>query len=306
MPILLHFLFICRMVILKTRQEVLDFLVSFRQKSQTIGFVPTMGALHKGHLSLIEEAKKDCAVVIASIFVNPTQFNDLNDLKNYPRHPEKDFLMLEQAGCDAVFAPEVEEMYSPDELELKKNKIEDKSWTEGKNIDFGVLEKVMEGASRPGHFNGVAQVVSKLFRIVQPNKAYFGQKDYQQLAIIRSMVKQLGMSIEIIGCPIVREKNGLAMSSRNERLSPEQRVAAGVISQTLFKIKSLKHSKTVDGLKKIAQEMIEQEPQVELEYFEIADAQTLQPVKTFSADTQVVTFIAAKVGSVRLIDNIEL
>lgn len=294
------------MVILKTRKEIQNFLSSFHQNSTLIGFVPTMGALHKGHISLIERAKRECTVVVSSIFVNPTQFNDLNDLKNYPRHLEEDCVLLEKAGCNALFAPEIEEMYSSDELLLKKNKIEDKNWTEGKAINFGKLETVMEGASRPGHFNGVAQVVSKLFRIVQPNKAYFGQKDYQQLAIIRSMVRQLKMPIEIIGCPIVREKNGLAMSSRNERLSTSERAAASIISETLFEIKQLHTSKTVNELKEIAKKSIAKEPKVHLEYFEIADAETLQPISEFLSAKAAVAFIAAKVGLVRLIDNIEL
>jgi pantoate--beta-alanine ligase len=180
-----------------------------------------MGALHKGHISLINKAKLECTTVIASIFVNPTQFNDPSDLKNYPRTFEADCIMLEKAGCNAIFAPEIAEMYSEKELELKKLKIEDKTWSNGKSVDFGALEIVMEGAHRPGHFNGVAQIVSKLFRIIEPDKAYFGQKDFQQLAIIRSMIEQLSMPVEIISCPIIREPNGLAMSSRNERLTPE-------------------------------------------------------------------------------------
>lgn len=265
-----------------------------------------MGALHKGHISLIDKAKADCDVVVASIFVNPTQFNDLSDLKNYPRTFEADCQMLESAGCDVLFAPEVAEMYSQEELERKRQRIEDKEWTKGKTVDFGLLEKVMEGAHRPGHFNGVAQVVSKLFRIVEPDKAYFGQKDFQQLAIIKSMVKQLAMPIEIIACPIMRETNGLAMSSRNERLSPEQRKIASLVSKTLFEIKELKTSRTVDELKNIAIQHIGTEPQFELEYFEIADTTTLQPIHSFNPNQHPAAFIAVKLGPVRLIDNIVL
>jgi pantoate--beta-alanine ligase len=294
------------MIILNTILQTKNFLKTLKDQQNIIGFVPTMGALHNGHISLIEKAKSDCNILVSSIFVNPTQFNDLNDLNNYPRTFEADCHMLESAGCDILFAPEVSEMYSKEELQLKKQNIEDKTWTKGKNVDFGLLEKVMEGAHRPGHFNGVAQVVSKLFRIVEPDKAYFGQKDFQQLAIIRSMVKQLAMPIEIIACPIVREQNGLAMSSRNERLTPEQRQTAALISKTLFEIKQLQHSKTIEELKILAVQQINTEPQFELEYFEIADADTLQPVNDFKKGQKLVACIALKLGKVRLIDNIIL
>ena len=209
------------MIIFNTIEQLQNHLNSIRNQKKIIGFVPTMGALHKGHISLVDRAKTDCDVTVCSIFVNPTQFSDLSDLDKYPRTLESDCQLLEKAECNIVFAPDIKEMYSEVELELKKQKKEDKSWTEGKSVDFGDLETVMEGAHRPGHFNGVAQVVSKLFRIVEPEKAYFGQKDFQQLAIIRSMVKQLGMPIQIIACDIMREPNGLAMSSRNERLTKQ-------------------------------------------------------------------------------------
>jgi pantoate--beta-alanine ligase len=292
------------MIILKSKLETKKFLNNLRNQQHTIGFVPTMGALHQGHISLINNARLEGNVVIASIFVNPTQFNDLNDLKNYPRTFEADCNMLEKAGCDAVFAPEISEMYSEEELELKKLKIEDKAWTEGKVVDFGALEKVMEGAHRPGHFNGVAQVVSKLFRIIEPNKAYFGQKDFQQLAIIRSMVKQLDMPIQIIACPIMREPNGLAMSSRNERLISEQRKTAGLIAKILFQVKNMATTKTIAELKSFAEQQLNAEPQFKLEYFEIADVKTLQPVTEYKADQKLVACVALKLGEIRLIDNI--
>lgn len=294
------------MIVLNSASETKKLLNSLRSTQKSIGFVPTMGALHKGHISLIDKAKAGCDVVVASIFVNPTQFNDLSDLKNYPRTFEADCQMLESAGCDILFAPDVSEMYTLEELERKKQHIEDKNWTDGKTVDFGLLEKIMEGAHRPGHFNGVAQVVSKLFRIVEPNKAYFGQKDFQQLAIIQSMVKQLAMPIEIVACPIMREPNGLAMSSRNERLTPEQRKTASLISKTLFKVKELQTSQTVDELKTLAIQYIKTEPQFELEYFEIADTTTLQPIVTFNTTQHPAAFIAVKLGNVRLIDNIIL
>lgn len=292
------------MIILKSALETKNYLNNLQNQQKTVGFVPTMGALHLGHISLIEKAKEDCDVVVSSIFVNPTQFNDLSDLQNYPRTFELDCQMLETAGCDIVFAPETSEMYTPEELELKKQNIENKSWMQGKIVDFGLLEKVMEGAHRPGHFNGVTQVVSKLFRIITPYKAYFGQKDFQQLAIIQSMVKQLDLPITIVPCPILRETNGLAMSSRNERLSIEQRKVASLISKTLFKVKNLQKSQTVPELKTFAIQQINSEPQFALEYFEIADAITLQPVNDFDKDRKYVACIALKLGSVRLIDNV--
>jgi len=290
----------------KLIDDIKKYLSEEYNKGKTIGFVPTMGALHKGHISLINKAKEECDIVVSSIFVNPTQFNDLNDLVHYPHTPEQDFKMLEAAGCNAIFAPEIQEMYNPQELELKKQGIEDKSWANGKNIDFGVLEKVMEGAHRPGHFNGVAQVVSKLFNIIQPHKAYFGQKDFQQLAIIRSLIKQLALPIEIISCPIMREPNGLAMSSRNERLTKTERACASLISKTLFKVQKLKSKKSVAELKIIAEQEIKKEPSIQLEYFEIADAETLQPLPDIGLAKNAVACIALKLGTVRLIDNVML
>lgn len=294
------------MIIFNSVQQTKNYLNGVRNQQQTVGFVPTMGALHKGHISLVERAKANCDIVVASIFVNPTQFNRLGDLNSYPRTFEADCKMLETAGCDIVFAPEVSEMYSQEELELKKQNIEDKSWTEGKPVNFGTLESVMEGAHRPGHFNGVAQVVSKLFRIVSPDKAYFGQKDFQQLAIIRSMVQQLAMSIDIVACPISRESSGLAMSSRNTRLSSEQRKKAALISETLFKVQAISPSKTIDQLKKIAIQQLNSEPEFELEYFEIADFETLQPAQQPVLNKKLIACVALRLGSVRLIDNAAL
>ena len=296
------------MLIFNSISRLNQHLDDLRRKSPAggIGFVPTMGALHMGHISLVKAAKEQCSTVVSSIFVNPTQFNDLNDLKNYPRTVDADCKMLEAAGCDIVFIPEISEMYTELELELKKQGIEDKSWAEGKTVDFGIIGSVMEGAHRPGHFNGVAQVVSKLFRIVKPDKAYFGQKDFQQLAIIRSMVKQLGMNIEIISCPIVREPNGLAMSSRNERLTPLERNRASIISQTLFQVKELQNQKSIPELKAFAEAQIKTEPLIELEYFEISNAETLEPITDFHQAASAVACIALKLGNVRLIDNVVL
>lgn len=294
------------MIFINSIQQVKNQLSLFRKQTKVIGFVPTMGALHQGHLSLIEKAIGECDLVICSVFVNPTQFNDLKDLDKYPRTLEKDAQMLKKAGCDILFAPEVNEIYTEQELELKRQKVEDLSWRAGKLVDFGSLDKVMEGAQRPGHFNGVAQVVSKLFSIVEPQKAYFGQKDFQQLAIIRTMVKQLEMPIEIIACPIIREENGLAMSSRNERLTKEERSRAGLIFSTLSKIKELKNNKSIAELKTFVEGQLKTEPLIKLEYFEIADAETLQSISDLKQVKSAVACIALKMGEVRLIDNILL
>ncbi len=294
------------MIIFNSIEQLQNHLNSIRNQKKSVGFVPTMGALHQGHISLINRAKADSDVVVCSIFVNPTQFNDLSDLDKYPRTLAADCQLLEKANCDIVFAPEVTEMYTEAELDLKKQKIEDKSWTLGKQVDFGMLETVMEGAQRPGHFNGVAQVVSKLFRIVSPDKAYFGQKDFQQLAIIRSMTKQLEMPIQIIACDIIREPNGLAMSSRNERLTKEERSLAAIISQTLYTIKQEYLSKSVGVLKQEALQNIQTVPAITMEYIEISDSDSLQAISDFKQSKSAVVCIAVKLGAVRLIDNVVL
>ena len=294
------------MIIFNYIEQIKICLSNLKHSGKTVGFVPTMGALHQGHISLIEKAKQQCDFVVSSIFVNPTQFNDLNDLKKYPRSLQADCVMLEKAGCDVVFSPEINEIYTSEEIKLMQQQIEDKTWMLDMVVDFGMLDKVMEGAYRKGHFNGVAQVVSKLFRIIEPDKAYFGQKDFQQLAIIRSMTKQLGMSIDIIGCPIVREVDGLAMSSRNTRLSKEQRELAPVISIILFKSKELYQSLTVGELKSFVEKEFNSIPQINLEYFEIVDVNTLQPILEYSQTQSAIACVSLKLGEIRLIDNIIL
>jgi pantoate--beta-alanine ligase len=254
----------------------------------------------------VQRSKAENDITVCSIFVNPTQFNDLNDLEKYPRTLENDSKLLQSVECDYIFAPDVSEIYSNEELELKRQKVEDNGWKQGKTVDFGMLDKVMEGAHRPGHFNGVAQVVSKLFRIVQPDKAYFGQKDFQQLAIVRSMTKQLNFHTAIIGCPIIRENDGLAMSSRNVRLTETERRVAPLISKTLFKVKEMQATHTIAELKAFAEAQIQSEPLMQLEYFEIANAETLQPINDYSQAKSAVACIALKLGNVRLIDNIVL
>ena len=296
------------MIIFTSAEKLKNHLIALRKSGKIIGFVPTMGALHQGHVSLITAAKGQCDVVVCSIFVNPTQFNDLTDLEKYPRTPQEDEALLVSAGCDVLFAPEVSEVYAPEELLLKKNHVEDKSWMEGKTVDFGLLEKVMEGAQRPGHFNGVAQVVSKLFRITAPDKAFFGQKDFQQLTIIKSMVRQLEMPVEIIACPIVREEDGLAMSSRNRRLTEKERIWSNKISTMLQLVRNMKLYMVgnIEELRDMVKIQIESQGVMKLEYFEIVDPETLQPVKDLKTATGAVACIAVKLSSVRLIDNLEL
>jgi pantoate--beta-alanine ligase len=259
------------------------------KKTGTIGFVPTMGALHNGHISLVEKAVSETQVVVVSIFVNPTQFNDKSDLEKYPRDLEADLKLLEKTDCQIVFAPKPEEIYP--EPDTRK-------------FEFGKLETVMEGQHRPGHFNGVAQVVSKLFDIVKPDKAYFGLKDFQQLAIIKEMVAQLKLSVEIVACPIVREVSGLAMSSRNELLTVDERKNASLISQALLEAKKLKGEKSVTELVEWITQIINKNAYLTVEYVEIVDDHLLQPVKSWDEKSGKVCCVAAFCGKVRLIDNI--
>ncbi|MFR9523190.1 MAG: pantoate--beta-alanine ligase [Rikenellaceae bacterium] len=259
-------------------------------KSSIIGFVPTMGALHAGHISLVENARKQCDIVVASIFVNPTQFNDKGDLASYPRTPEADAALLEKSGVDYILMPSVEEIYPTADTRI---------------FDFGTIDKVMEGASRPGHFNGVAQVVSRLFDIVRPTKAYFGEKDFQQIAVIRAMVKQLGLSVEIVDCPIVRDADGLALSSRNTLLTREHRAAAPYIYKALCKGVELSQGATPAQVVASVTEQINSNPLLDVVYFEIVDSLSLQSVESWSDSTSIQGCITVKAGEVRLIDNIK-
>lgn len=257
-----------------------------------IGFVPTMGALHAGHLALVEKARRENDKVVVSIFVNPTQFNNPEDLKNYPRTLDSDLKLLEPIGADLVFAPSVNEMYPEGHM------------PEVPGIDLGTLDQVMEASHRPGHFQGVMQVVANLFRVVQPDVAYFGEKDFQQLAVIRTMTRQLNLPVSIIGCPTVRENDGLAMSSRNTLLSPEERKEATTISKALFYIRDNWQSKPVDVLISHAISMIEKNGIMKVEYVSAADSDTLEPVKEWSDTTSIRVCTAVRLGKVRLIDNI--
>jgi pantoate--beta-alanine ligase len=278
------------MIIIQTINELIAEIEALKSTKKTIGFVPTMGALHRGHLELVSRSviENDCCVV--SVFVNPTQFNNASDLEKYPRDIHRDADLLKYAGCDIIFAPEASEIYNSEEL---KNNLE---------FDFGGLDKVMEGQFRPGHFNGVVQIVSKLFNLVQPNKAYFGEKDFQQLAIIHRMVEILNFDVEIVDCPIVREESGLAMSSRNERLSAEQRKKAVEISKVLFESRNFVPELSPNELKSWVIENINAVDGLEVEYFEIANTTTLQTIASWTEAS--VGCIAVFCGEVRLIDNI--
>ena len=267
-------------------------LAACRQAGKTVGLVPTMGALHAGHASLVKRAVKENDVVVVSDFVNPTQFNDKNDLQKYPRTLEADCALLEAEGVSFVFAPSVEEIYPEPDT---------------RQFDNAPLDVVMEGKYRPGHFNGVCQIVSKLFLIVEPNRAYFGEKDFQQMAIIREMVRKYPFEgLEIVGCPIVRESDGLALSSRNARLSDEQRVQALQISKALFESKNeFMKTHTLAETKAFVEDQIAQAEGLELEYFEIVDGNTLQNVANWEDSAYIVGCITVYCGEVRLIDNIK-
>lgn len=271
--------------------ELNNLLAPYRAKNAPVGFVPTMGALHKGHLSLIKQAKAENAVVVCSIFVNPTQFNDPKDLERYPRPIEEDKRMLAEAGCDVLFLPAVSEMYPDGDYSTL-------------NEDFGKLDKVMEGVSRPGHFAGMITIVNKLFVAVKPQNAYFGQKDYQQLSIVRSFIEKHAIPIKIIACPIVREDDGLAMSSRNRLLNADERSRAVLISKTLFRVQNMWAGEPIASIKAFVEAEIAKDGYMKLVYFEIADSKTLQPVT--DKNRPAVACIAVFDGKIRLIDNVLL
>ena len=273
-----------------TNSEELRLALGSRDRSG-IGFVPTMGALHAGHRSLVERARRECATVVVSVFVNPTQFNDKTDLKNYPRTPEADLRLLEEVGADYVFMPSVEEVYPEPDT---------------RTFDFGMIDKVMEGATRPRHFNGVAQVVSRLFDLVKPAKAYFGEKDFQQIAVIREMVRQLRIPVEIIPCPIVRGEDGLALSSRNTLLDTDHRTAAPYIYKVLKAAVEKSHQTTPDQLAAWVTAQVESNPLLKVIYFQVVDAATMQQVRTWEESPAIQGCIAVQAGDIRLIDNIKL
>lgn len=277
------------MEIFKTIPQLTAALQKHRDSKKSIGLVPTMGALHEGHATLAKQCVAENDVCVVSIFVNPTQFNNKEDLRLYPRTMEADCELLEKIGADVVFAPDVAEMYPEEDTRV---------------FDFGMLDKVMEGRFRPGHFNGVAQIVSKLFDIVKPGRAYFGEKDFQQLVIVREMVKQLDIPVEITGVPIVREKSGLAMSSRNARLSEKERETAAEIFKTLRLSADAANEKSVDETMDFVIDRINNVEGLRVEYFEIVDGNTLQPVHDWNDSSYIVGCTAVFCGDVRLIDNI--
>ena len=279
------------MKIVNSIQELKRYLAEERQHNKQIGFVPTMGALHNGHLSLVKRCVEENDVCVVSVFVNPTQFNDKHDLETYPRTLDKDCTLLEPAGCDYVFAPSAEEMYPEPDT---------------RTFDFGTVSAVMEGARRPGHFNGVCQIVSKLFAIVEPGRAYFGEKDFQQIAVIRAMVEDLHLKVEIVPCPVVREKSGLAMSSRNTLLTDGEKAVAAHIFGILSKSKNFATNHTLKETRQYVVDSLNAIVGLEVQYFAIVDGGSLQELDSWSDSDDIVGCITVFCGSqpIRLIDHV--
>ncbi len=277
------------MIVINKVNELEKAVEAFRIEGKSVGLVPTMGALHEGHLSLVKRCRRENDVVVVSVFVNPTQFNNKEDLRTYPRTEEADKALLAEAGCDIVFMPTVEEVYPEPDTRV---------------FDLGPVAEVMEGAMRPGHFNGVAQIVSKLFMMVKPDRAYFGEKDFQQIAVIRQMVKNEGFNLQIVPCSIVREADGLAKSSRNVRLSAEARQTAPSIYRTLQESLDYAKSHTVAETQKFVTDCINSYPGMEVEYYQIVDGITLMPVNNWNESNYIVGCVTVYCGGVRLIDNI--
>ena len=277
------------MIVYRTKEELIRHLDDLRAKQKSIGFVPTMGALHRGHISLVSRSVSENNCTLVSIFVNPTQFNDPSDLEKYPRTPQEDLKLLQENGVDLVFMPPVSEIYPK---------------TDSRQFDLEGLDMVMEGATREGHFNGVAQVVSRLFQITNPHRAYFGQKDFQQLVIIRHLVRIMDFNIDIVACPIIREKDGLAMSSRNVRLNPRERKLAPFIYKILAEASALKGELSPPELKMWVASRFEDQSPLELVYFEIVEDKELKPIFSWEVGLNKVGCIAVILGGIRLIDNV--
>ena len=280
------------MKVFKTKKELKTYFKGYSSKNFTIGFVPTMGALHNGHLSLVKESVDNNEITVASIFVNPTQFNKKEDLENYPRTLESDLTLLQSVSCDIAFIPSTEEIYS--------------NTISSNHFEFDGLEIQMEGKFREGHFNGVGTIVKKLFEIVTPTNAYFGEKDFQQLQIIRKMVQKNHLPVSVIGCPTFREKNGLAMSSRNQLLSEKEKEEGAIIYETLCEVKELINNKAIEKINSWVGEQFDKNPLFELEYFVIADEENLTPALTISPNKSYRAFIAVHADKVRLIDTMSL
>ena len=281
------------MLLFKRVIDLQKYIKSLKIKGLDIGFAPTMGALHTGHTSLVEQAKATCDIAVVSIFINPTQFNNPKDLEKYPRTPERDLELLAEAGCDVVFMPDVSEVYPHGNTPSVK-------------YDFGKLERILEGEFRPGHFDGMAQVVSRLLDIVQPNRLFMGQKDFQQLAVVARLLELQKSKIELISCPIIRGKDGLAMSSRNVRLTESDRPKAALIHQTLEEALEMVENYAPAEISRICTTKLKLEPRFKLEYFDIVDGRTLLPIHIFEDTDYAVALTAIWVGDVRLIDNIIL
>lgn len=280
------------MLVFEDIDPIKEYILKVKSKRQSIGFVPTMGALHQGHLSLIHTSKSENDLTVCSIYINPTQFNKEEDLQNYPRVIMQDVELLKSAGCDILFAPNDQVMYK-DKAKIK--------------FDFGLLESMMEGKYRPGHFNGVGLIISKLFNIINPTRAYFGQKDLQQFLIIRQLVKDLAFDVNLSCLPIVREPDGLAMSSRNSRLKKEEREIAGTLFKALNLARNfLLENNDVEKAKQQVHSMIQKIPSIHIEYIEIRDSESLLPVNNIEDHKQVSLFIAGFIGEIRLIDNVRL
>ena len=281
------------MLIIRTVAELGEYVSNERKNGRSIGLVPTMGALHAGHISLVTKAVSENDIVLVSLFVNPTQFNNPTDLATYPRKEEDDFALLREAGASAVFAPSVEEIY-PGGVEGR----------ERHEFELGTAATVMEGKYRPGHFQGVAEIVSKLFRMATPTRAYFGEKDFQQIAVIRNMVASAGIDVEIVACPIKRADDGLALSSRNALLTPEQRAIAPEIYRSLKASLDYAKEHSVQATHDMVVESINAQPELDVEYYEIVDGRTLLPVAEWEESDSVVGCITVYCGKIRLIDNI--
>jgi len=276
------------MLVLHKISEIKAIVLAQKQNGKTIGFVPTMGALHQGHISLINFSKNQTDITVCSIFVNPTQFNNQADLKHYPRTPDADIKLLEAAGCDILYMPEVSDVYPEND---------------SRKFDFGYLDNILEGATRPGHFNGVGQVVSILLEGVKPDKAYFGSKDYQQVMVVKSLVKQLNLHVDIIPCPILREPDGLAMSSRNVRLNEQERLEAAAIPEMMKLGNQILKLYGIAEAKKYILSVVATIPNMKLDYYEVCDAETLEAISEIKPNQKAIALIAVFVGNIRLIDN---
>lgn len=276
------------MLVIRKIKEIEEIIALEKEKGKSIGFVPTMGALHQGHISLIDYSKAQTDITVCSIFVNPTQFNNPSDLTHYPRTPDEDIAMLMAAGCDILYMPEVNDVYPENDK---------------RKFNFGYLDTILEGEHRPGHFNGVAQVVSILLEGVKPHKAFFGSKDYQQVMVVKDLVKQLHLPVEIVACPILREPDGLAMSSRNTRLNPVERKIAAHIPDWMQKANSIIKEQGINQAKAFISSQVSAVPLMKLDYYEVCDAGTLEPIQEIKPGHKAVSLIALFVGKIRLIDN---